>query len=874
VIGEPRLAIERGSYAGLSEPRTMWRVVTGFVSVDVAVVDAAGVPSGERAFFFNAVIGDLVPGSTFRSGTSSFTIYVHAATDASLERIDPEALSAEERELIERRFAAAFERLDAPAATSAQSDGRSFADTVERALVAFGSAYVERLNAERGREVERRTQAIASDRNALYREAFEASHILDRYPIPIDPADDDLTAAVRIVVDRLGVPLVRPIKASRDHETAIRAIALASRLVVRRIVLRGRWWLGEHGPIVGFGREDGRPIALVPRRGAGGYEWIDPVDPRDQHHVDDALAEHVADVGYTLSPTLPQRGPGILALLSLGLRDSQRDIVRVLLLGFTSALLASIVPLAIAPLIDDVLPAGLRGILVVSALLLIVAVLAAATIDAVRNMSTIRVKTRFSSQLQQAIMYRLIGLPTSFFRRYSVGDLTSRALSVEEIEEFAGDATLTVLLTGIFGLVSFGVIAYEDGLVAAVCGALALATLVAFAVQAAMLVRARKKALELSGNLSGFVYQTLTGIAKIRAAAARNRIYVRWLHRFLESRRVLAGTQKLQYRFSIFAAVWPSFGTLCVIATIMIGHGGAFEPGKFFTIFAAFAQLLGATLAIGYSFSTAAAAVPIYDRIRPILDAVPERDSSLGDPGVLSGAISIHDASFSYDGATRPALSHVSQEIAPGSFVAIVGGSGSGKSTLLRLLLGFDTPSDGWVAYDGHALDSLDIVAVRRQMGAVLQTAKLLPGSIFENIAGNAILTRDEAWDAARRVGLASDIEKMPMKLDTVIGASGAGLSGGQRQRIIIARAIAFGPKIVFFDEATSALDNATQAIVSRTLGEMNATRIVIAHRLSTVVDADRILVMDAGRIVQEGTYAELLAVPGPFKTLAERQRM
>jgi ATP-binding cassette subfamily C protein len=190
------------------------------------------------------------------------------------------------------------------------------------------------------------------------------------------------------------------------------------------------------------------------------------------------------------------------------------------------------------------------------------------------------------------------------------------------------------------------------------------------------------------------------------------------------------------------------------------------------------------------------------------------------------------------------------------------------------LLLGFDAPSDGWVAYDGHALDSLDIVAVRRQMGAVLQTAKLLPGSIFDNIAGNAILTRDEAWEAARRVGLASDIEKMPMKLDTVIGANGAGLSGGQRQRIIIARALAFGPKIIFFDEATSALDNATQAIVSRTLGEMNATRIVIAHRLSTVVDADRILVMDAGRIVQEGTYAELLAVPGPFQTLAARQRM
>jgi len=873
VIADRRLAVERGTHLALPEKRTMWRVVAGFVSGEVARVDEAGEPVGERAFFFNAVIGDLVPGGGFDAHASTYAILVRAAVDASLEQVDADASSAAERERLERRFAVFFERIGAPPfAWDATSGG--FGTIVQSALERFGRAYVERLDVERRREAERRTQAMASDRTALHREAFEASHILDRYPIPIDPADDDLTAAARIVVDRLGVPLVRPMKAERDHESAVRAIALASRLLVRRIVLRDRWWLGEHGPIVGFGRTDHRPIALVPRRGRSGYEWIDPVDPRVQLDVDADVAANLADVGYTLGPTLPHDGAGLLALLALGFRDSATDVARILALGAFGALFGSAIPLAIAPLVDTVLPAGLRPILIVSAILLVAMVLVAATIDAVRNLASLRVQTRLSSQMQQAVMHRLMGLPAGFYRKFSVGDLTNRAQGVDVIQQYVGGATLTAVISVIFALAGFAVIVYEDALLGAVCGALALVTLAAYALQSALLVRPRKKALEIAGGLQGFVYQTLTGIAKIRAAAARNRVYVRWLPRFLESRRVLARAQKIEYRFSIFAAIWPSFATLALIVTILAGHAGTFEAGKFFTILAAFAQVLGATIVIGNCAAATVAIVPIYERLRPILDAVPERDATRGDPGTLTGAISIRNVSFSYEGATRPALSHVSQEIAPGSFVAIVGPSGCGKSTLLRLLLGFETPSEGWISYDDHSLDSLDIVSVRKQMGAVLQTAKLLPGSIYDNIAGNAILSREQAWEAVRRVGLASDVEKMPMKLDTVVGASGSGLSGGQRQRIIIARAIAFGPKLVFFDEATSALDNATQAIVSDTLGGMDATRIVIAHRLSTVVDADRIVVMDGGRIVQEGTYRELVEVDGPFRTLAQRQQL
>ena len=874
MIGERRLEIARGDHVALVEARTMWRVVSGYVSVDVATFDAAGNETGERGFMYNAIKDDVVPAGAFESDGARYAIVVTAAADAALEVTDPGALPESERETLRRRFGMLFERLGARPFAWNEGGPRGSGAAVWEMFAAFGRAYVEALKLERRRETLRSSAGVTLDRAALYREAFEASHILDRYPIPIDPTDDEVTAAARIVIDRLGAKLVVPMKAERDHVSAVRAIALASHLVVRRILLRGRWWLGEHGPIVAFTKTGGRPLALVPRRNGRGYESIDPLDPRIQHPVDEALAADIADVGFMFLPTLPLRGAGLLSLLTLGLRDSNRDIARVIGLGLASGLLASVIPLAIAPIIDTVLPSGLRSILVELALLLIVAVGAGAAIDAVRNMSIVRVKTRLSSQMQQAVMHRLIGLAPGFYRRYSVGDLANRALGVDAIEQYLGDATLTAVLTAVFSLVSYAIVLSQDATVGLVCGAIAVITVVAFAGEAMLLVNLRRKTLALTGQLSAFVYQTLTGVAKIRAAAARNRVYVRWLHRFLEVRRLGAVAHKIEYRYSIFSAVWPSVATFVVIVTILLAHNGNFEPGKFFTILAAFGQMLAALLALGLNVASMVSVVPIYERFKPILDAVPERDVSGGDPGPLSGQISIHDLSFSYEGATRPALSHVSQEIAPGSFVAIVGPSGSGKSTLLRLLLGFETPSSGWIAYDNHALDSLDIVSVRRQMGAVLQTAKLMPGSIFDNISGNAILTRDEAWAAARRVALADDIEKMPMKLDTVIGANGAGLSGGQRQRIVIARAIAFAPKLIFFDEATSALDNATQAVVSETLRETNATRIVIAHRLTTVVDADKIIVMEGGRIVQEGTYQELLAVDGPFKTLAERQRM
>ena len=265
--------------------------------------------------------------------------------------------------------------------------------------------------------------------------------------------------------------------------------------------------------------------------------------------------------------------------------------------------------------------------------------------------------------------------------------------------------------------------------------------------------------------------------------------------------------------------------------------------------------------------------MPLYARLKPILAATPEVESSKADPGPLRGRIEISNLSFRYEPDGPLILSDVNFDVQPGEFVALVGPSGSGKSTLLRLLLAFEQPESGTIAYDGFDAAGLDPWRLRRQFGVVLQNGSLLPGDIFTNIVGSAVdLTLADAWDAAKLAGLAKDIEQMPMGMHTMITQVASTLSGGHRQRLMIARALVTKPRLVFFDEATSALDNPTQAIVTESLDRLRATRVVIAHRLSTIINAERIFVLDKGRVVQRGSYEELVDTPGMFRELVKRQ--
>jgi ABC-type bacteriocin/lantibiotic exporter with double-glycine peptidase domain len=301
-------------------------------------------------------------------------------------------------------------------------------------------------------------------------------------------------------------------------------------------------------------------------------------------------------------------------------------------------------------------------------------------------------------------------------------------------------------------------------------------------------------------------------------------------------------------------------------------RSGTLSTGMFLAFIAAFGSFVTSMFAMTGGLIGALSIVPLFERMRPILQAEPEVTHAKPDPGVLAGRLELSRVSFRYSSDTPVVLDDVTMHAQPGEFIAIVGPSGSGKSTLMRLLLGFERPLSGVVQYDGKDLWEFDLTAMRRQIGVVLQSSRLMSGDLFSNIAGSLPLTLDDAWQAARQAGIEQEIRAMPMGMHTVIPPGGGGLSGGQQQRVLIARAIAAKPRIMFLDEATSALDNRTQAVVSASLEALQATRVVIAHRLSTIVRADRIYAMEGGKVVQTGTYEELVARPGLFRDLAMRQ--
>jgi ATP-binding cassette subfamily C protein len=322
----------------------------------------------------------------------------------------------------------------------------------------------------------------------------------------------------------------------------------------------------------------------------------------------------------------------------------------------------------------------------------------------------------------------------------------------------------------------------------------------------------------------------------------------------------------------IFNAGFPSLALIAIFAAIATTGQGNRSTGTVLAFITAFSGLLAAALTVSTSLLQVLRIIPLFENARPILETTPEVDTTKVDPGELSGAIEINHVSFRYQAGGSAILHDISFNAQPGEFVAVVGPSGSGKSTLLRLLLGFETPESGSIYYDGQELAELDLQAVRNQIGVVLQNGKLMPGDIFTNIIGSSLLTIEDAWEAAALAGLGEDIKQMPMGMHTVVSEAGSTFSGGQRQRLMIARAIAAKPRVLLFDEATSALDNRTQAIVSKSLEQLQATRIVIAHRLSTISRADRIYVIDAGKVVQHGTYDELTHQEGPFRDLMMRQ--
>ncbi|MEU2339055.1 NHLP bacteriocin export ABC transporter permease/ATPase subunit [Streptomyces sp. NPDC013172] len=685
-------------------------------------------------------------------------------------------------------------------------------------------------------------------------------------------ADADAThAACMLVAREAGIRLAEPTRYGTDSGQLdlVERVALASRVRTRTVRLESRWWRDNVGPLVGYRGLSGAPVALLWRR--GGYVAVHPANGRETPVKKANAAEFQPRAKMFYRP-LPEKRLGPLGLLRFSMRGTAVDLVNLLISGLVTVVIGALIPIATGKVLGDYVPKAQSSLIEQFCLAVLVSSVVAAAFMLLENLTILRLEGRIEATLQPAIWDRLLRLPTRFFTRHSTGELASAAMSISAIRGLVTTVAPTLAQSVAVGAINLVLLFwYSVPLALAMTGMLVVITVVFLGLELWQM-RWQRVLIAVDNKLNNQAYQTLRGLPKLRVAAAENYAYATWASQFARSRELQQKVGRIRNLTTVLGAVCLPLCTLVMFMLLAGPAHGELTAAAFLTFTTSVTTLLASVTQLTGAFVPLVSVLPLFEKIRPILDATPEVRPASGRLGPLSGALEARRLSFRYSDDGPLVLDDVSFEVAPGEFVAIVGPSGCGKSTLLRLLIGFDEPVSGRVLYDGQDLAALDRVAVRRQCGVVLQHAQPFTGSILDVIRGEEPYTPEEAMSAARMTGLAEDIERMPMGLHTIVSGSGE-ISGGQRQRLMIAKALIRSPRILFFDEATSALDNETQRTVIESTRALNATRVVIAHRLSTVVDADRVIVMEGGKVTEQGPPAQLLSdAGGRLRELVRRQ--
>ena len=736
--------------------------------------------------------------------------------------------------------------------------------------------HVVRMHREReqGLQAERLSAQDEADKR-LFRAAIDrlTAVLVGGKGEPVELTGDPLVDACKLVGAQQGISIFRGTEAGLLKSDPLQRIARASKIRMRSVALAGRWWKEDQGPLLGFLAEDDRPVALLEPK-PGVYFLHDPRDGK-RVRVTETVADSLQPNAYMFHRPFPDRPLTGWDLIKFGVKGCESDLWRTFWMGVAAGILSLVTPLATGLLFDQIIPSEDRIQLLNMVAALIVGGIAIALFRLVEAMAQLRIEGRMGWSLQSALWDRLLALPVDFFRQFTAGDLANRSLGVDQMRQLIAGTAVTTVLSMVFSVFQVGLLLYYSLELAIVAIVLLVVSGILPSVCLLLQLKYQRPLYTILGKIQGLNLQFITGIAKLRIHVAESRAFHIWASEFSRQKELALKSGQVSNVVTAFSSALPLMGTFVIILWVFWSQDRALDKmstGHFLAFVTAFTTVLTSITSTLTMLMPVVAVAPIYERTRPILRTVPEVDTTKAAPGTLAGHVELSRVTFRYEADGPQVIKDVSLEIRPREFVALVGPSGSGKSTLLRLLLGFEQPESGSILYDGQALSQLDVQAVRRQIGVVLQNSVLLAGSVFDNIIGSTPLTLDDAWEAARLVDLEDDIKAMPMQMHTVVGEGGAGLSGGQRQRLLIARAIVNRPRSIFFDEATSALDNESQAWVSRSLERLKATRLVIAHRLSTVRHADRICVVVSGEIAETGTYDELMAKGGVFAGLAKRQ--
>ena len=692
-------------------------------------------------------------------------------------------------------------------------------------------------------------------------------------------AEQPILRACLAVGQALGID-VRPYPGSTEsfnYEEMVSAISSASGFKTRVVALRGDWWNFDHSSLLGQWADTKTPVALL-QTSTHTYDVLDVVTGT-REKVTPEVAARLSDFAHTFYRPFPTTALTTRALVSFGARGLKGEFRTLAFMGIMVGMFGTVTPYLTGQLFDQAIPQADRNMLVGFGVALVMSAAATALFKFVQGVTTVRLQARMESVIQAAVWHRLLDLPTGFFRQYESGDLSDRAGGVDQIQQLLSGAGIAAILGSFSGLFYvFQMFSYDMVLAFAAVGLTTVFVAFNMSMNYAQL-RSQRAEYAIRGRITGLVLNLITGVSKLRIAGAERHAFRLWAENFSSQRKISFRVGNIQSAAATFMSVYPLFCSIIIYSVMIWSQKKSAETGApglttgdFIAFNTAFGMFMTAMQSLGDAALNLLKVVPVYERLRPILDEKPEVDTTKTFPGKLKGEIELAHVNFRYDPEGPLIVRDFSLKIKPGEFVAFVGGSGCGKSTLMRLMLGFETPGSGTIYYDGQDMAALDLRMLRQQIGVVLQQSRVMPTEIYRNIVGPTSRTLDEAWEAAERSGFAEDIRNMPMGMHTYVSEGGGTLSGGQRQRLMIARAIVNKPKVLFLDEATSALDNRTQAIVTESMDRMDSTRIVIAHRLSTIMNADRICYLEGGVILEMGAYAELMALNGKFAELARRQ--
>ena len=746
---------------------------------------------------------------------------------------------------------------------------------------------------EEGLEKVRLLKRVAQEKETLLSAEYTLTSVLtDNSEHIIASSSDTIVKAIQMIMSSLKLKNLTVSLENADEmadNEKVQSICSQLDIGFRKVKLLPDFIHKDAGHFLSYIKETHEPVVIFQVK-PGRYQVINP-KTSEQKPITEEMAHQFTQEAYSFYKNLPENPTG-LRLFKFILEGRGRDICTILGVSVFAAIISLYAPLSLGWIFDKAVPDHNYTYLFQLVAGLVMVTLGAQLFSLCRTFTFLRLEGKTSNKLQAALWQKLLACKLPFFRKYSIGDLFQRVSAVDEIRRLIGTSTLSSIISSFFSIFYLAIMFYRSKQLAAVMMIPVFLTLTVYIIAISMTIKRELKVLNTQAVIYGFFVQLLEAVKKIRVTGSENRVFARWAEYFAEKKSTELKLAAIHNWLRVSHEMITSFGTVLMYFVVIlilekVEKGGAAalaakaasgipmtRIGEFLSFSAAFGAFSSAVFGVGGSLlSVMKDIVPRWKRAKYVLESEKERKSVSRNVGNIAGNIVFENVSFRYSEKAPYIFKGLSFSLKSGDFVAFTGPSGCGKSTIIRLLLGFETATSGKIYIDGKDINNIDLVEFRKKMGVVLQHGAILGGSVRDNIKCSRNFTDEKIWETLKICGIEEEIRNLPMGLETLLPTGGGTLSSGQKQRLLIARALIAKPKILVLDEATSSLDNFTQEEIKKNIDRLNVSRIVVAHRLTTIENADNILVLNHGVVEQSGTFNELNSVEGTFQTLVKMQR-